>query len=291
MTLVERLDAYEKLLRLDKPIGILLLLWPCLWGLWFAAYGIPDLDIFLVFVTGTVLVRSAGCAVNDFADRDFDGQVERTRDRPLAARRIRSWEALALAGVLFLAAFVLVLQMNRLTVMLAFVALALAVIYPFLKRYFSLPQAWLGIAFGFSIPMAYAAQYGKLVPVAWVLMIANMFWAIAYDTEYAMVDRDDDRKLGLKSSAILLGRLDVAGVIVCHTLFLVIMIVVGAWQLLGLLYYLGILIAAACVRYQFGLVLTRQREACFKAFRNNNWVGCAIFAGLAADLYFRIRLW
>lgn len=291
MTLVERLDAYEKLLRLDKPIGILLLLWPCLWGLWFAAYGIPDLDIFLVFVTGTILVRSAGCAVNDFADRDFDGQVERTRDRPLASRRIRPWEALALAGVLFLAAFVLVLQTNRLTVMLAFVALALAVIYPFLKRYFSLPQAWLGIAFGFSIPMAYAAQYGKLVPVAWVLMIANMFWAIAYDTEYAMVDRDDDMKLGLKSSAILLGRLDVAGVMACHTIFLVMMIVVGAWQLLGVLYYLGIFIAAGCVRYQFGLIQTRERDACFRAFLNNNWVGFAIFAGLATDLYFRIRLW
>jgi 4-hydroxybenzoate polyprenyltransferase len=289
MTLVERLDAYEKLMRLDKPIGILLLLWPCLWGLWFAAYGIPDLDIFLVFVTGTILVRSAGCAVNDFADRDFDAHVERTRDRPLASRLIRPWEALALAGALFLTAFVLVLQMNRLTVMLAFVALALAVIYPFLKRYFSLPQAWLGIAFGFSIPMAYAAQYGKLVPVAWVLMIANMFWAIAYDTEYAMVDRDDDVKLGLKSSAILLGRFDVAGVMACHTIFLVMLIVIGAWQLMGVLYYLGIIVAAVCVRRQFGLIRTREREACFKAFLNNNWVGLAIFLGLTADLYFRIR--
>ena len=291
MTLVERLDAYEKLLRLDKPIGILLLLWPCLWGLWFAAYGVPDLDIFLVFVTGTVLVRSAGCAVNDFADRDFDGQVERTRERPLATRRIRPWEALALAGLLFLIAFLLVLQMSRLTVMLAFVALALAVIYPFLKRVFPLPQAWLGIAFGFSIPMAYAAQYGKLVPVAWVLMIANMFWAIAYDTQYAMVDREDDKRLGLKSSAILLGRYDVAGVMACHTIFLVMMVAIGAWQFMGLLYYLGILVAAGCVGYQYQLIGTRERDACFKAFLNNTWVGCAIFVGLAADLYFRIRLW
>ena len=291
MTLVERLDAYEKLLRLDKPIGILLLLWPCLWGLWFAAYGIPDLDILLVFVTGTILVRSAGCAVNDFADRDFDAHVERTRDRPLAARVIRPWEALALAGLLLIAAFILVLQMTRLTVMLAVVALVLAVVYPFLKRAFSFPQAWLGIAFGFSIPMAYAAQYGKLVPVAWVLVIANMFWAIAYDTEYAMVDREDDRRLGLKSSAILLGRYDVTGVIVCHAIFLVMMVVIGGWQLLGLFYYVGIIVAALCVRYQFGLIVTREREACFKAFLNNNWVGCAIFAGLAADLYFRIRLW
>ena len=291
MTLVQRLTAYERLLRLDKPIGILLLLWPCLWGLWFAAYGVPDLDILLVFVTGTVLVRSAGCAVNDFADRNFDAHVERTRDRPLAARVIKPWEALVIAAILFVAAFLLVLQMSRLTVILACVALALAVIYPFLKRVFPFPQAWLGIAFGFSIPMAYAAQYGKLVAVAWVLMFANMFWAIAYDTEYAMVDREDDRRLGLNSSAILLGRYDVAGVMASHTIFLVMMIFIGAWQFLGLLYYVGILVAAACVRYQYKLIRSREREACFKAFQNNNWVGCAIFVGLAADLFLRIRLW
>ncbi|HYH41822.1 MAG TPA: 4-hydroxybenzoate octaprenyltransferase [Burkholderiales bacterium] len=291
MTLVERLNAYERLLRLDKPVGVLLLLWPCLWGLWFAAYGVPDLDILLVFVVGTILVRSAGCAINDFADRDFDPHVERTQGRPLAARAIRPWEAIALAAILFLVAFALVLRMNRLTIQLSAVALALAVIYPFLKRKFSFPQAWLGIAFGFSIPMAYAAQYGKLVPVAWVLMIANMFWAIAYDTEYAMVDREDDQRLGLKSSAILLGRYDVAGVLACHTIFLVMMVGIGAWQFMGLLYYLGILVAAACVRYQVGLIVTRGRDACFKAFMNNIWLGAAIFAGTAADLYFRIRLW
>lgn len=291
MTLVERLTAYERLLRLDKPIGVLLLLWPCLWGLWFAAYGIPDADILLVFVVGTILVRSAGCAVNDFADRNFDAHVERTRDRPLAARVIRPWEALALAAALFLIAFGLVLQMSRLTIQLSIVALALAVIYPFLKRSFSFPQAWLGIAFGFSIPMAYAAQYGKVVPVAWVLMIANMFWAIAYDTEYAMVDREDDRRLGLKSSAILLGRRDVAGIVACHAVFLLMMVVIGAWQFMGLLYYVGILAAAVCVRHQIGLIVTREREACFKAFLNNTWVGAAIFGGTAADLYFRIRLW
>lgn len=291
MTLVERLNAYERLLRLDKPIGTLLLLWPCLWGLWFAAYGVPDYDILLVFVTGTILVRSAGCAVNDFADRNFDPHVERTRNRPLAARLIKPWEALAIAGVLFAVAFYLVLQMSRLTVMLSFVALALAVIYPFLKRGFSFPQAWLGIAFGFSIPMAYAAQYGKLVAVAWVLMIANMFWAIAYDTEYAMVDREDDRRLGLKSSAILLGERDVAGVMTCHAIFLVTMVVVGVWQFMGILYYAGLLAAAACVHYQYRLVRTRERDACFRAFLNNNWVGAAIFAGLVADLWLRIRLW
>ena len=291
MTLTERLKVYERLMRLDKPIGILLLLWPALWGLWLAAYGIPDFDILLVFVTGTVLVRSAGCIINDFADRNFDAHVERTRDRPLAARQIAPWEALVLAGLLFLVAFALVLQMNRLTVMLSFVALGLAIVYPFLKRGFSFPQAWLGIAFGFSIPMAYAAQYGKVVAVAWVLMVANMFWAIAYDTEYAMVDREDDARIGLKSSAILLGRYDVLGVMTSHAIFLILMVIIGAWQFMGILYYVGIVIAAALVRYQHGLIRTRERDACFKAFLNNNWVGCAIFVGLAADLYFRIRLW
>lgn len=291
MTLTERLKVYERLMRLDQPIGILLLLWPALWGLWLAAYGIPDFDILLVFVTGTVLVRSAGCIINDFADRNFDPHVERTRDRPLAARLIAPWEALALAAMLFLVAFLVVLQTNRLTVMLSFVALGLAIVYPFLKRRFSFPQAWLGIAFGFSIPMAYAAQYGKLVAVAWVLMAANMFWAIAYDTEYAMVDREDDARIGLKSSAILLGRYDVLGVMTSHAIFLILMVIIGAWQFMGILYYAGIIIAAGLVRYQHGLIRTREREACFKAFLNNNWVGCAIFVGLASDLYFRIRLW
>ena len=175
--------------------------------------------------------------------------------------------------------------------MLSFVALALARRLPVPQARFSFPQAWLGIAFGFSIPMAYAAQYGKLVPVAWVLMIANMFWAIAYDTEYAMVDRDDDTRLGLKSSAILLGRYDVAGVMACHAIFLILMVFIGGWQFLGILYYAGILVAAALVGYQYHLIETRDRDACFKAFLNNNWVGCAIFVGLAADLYFRIRFW
>ena len=290
MTLVDRLNAYERLLRLDKPIGFLLLLWPALWGLWFAGYGVPDADVLLIFVTGTLLVRSAGCAINDFADRDFDPHVERTKDRPLAARLIAPWEALAIAAVLFTCAFILVLHLNKLTAMLAVVALALAVVYPFLKRKFSFPQAWLGIAFGFSIPMAYAAQYGKLVAVAWVLMIANMFWAIAYDTEYAMVDREDDRRLGLKSSAILLGKYDVAGVIASHTIFLVMMVLIGAWQFMGPLYYAGVLAAAMLVGYQYSLIATRERDACFKAFLNNNWVGFAIFAGLFADLAWRAYL-
>jgi 4-hydroxybenzoate polyprenyltransferase len=290
MTLTERLDAYEKLMRLDKPIGALLLLWPALWGLWLAAYGIPDLDILIIFVTGTVLVRSAGCVVNDYADRNFDAHVERTRERPLAAGRIAPSEALVLAIVLFAIAFGLVMQTNGLTIMLSFVAVALAVIYPFLKRVFSFPQAWLGIAFGFSIPMAYAAQYGKLLPVAWVLMIANMFWSIAYDTEYAMVDREDDMKLGLKSSAILLGRYDVAGVMASHAIFLMLLVAIGIWQWLGAIYYVGLGAAGVLVYRQYNLIRTREREACFKAFLDNNWVGLAVFAGLAGDLWFRTQV-
>jgi 4-hydroxybenzoate polyprenyltransferase len=291
MTLVERLNAYERLMRLDKPIGILLLVWPALWGLWLAAYGVPDLDLLAIFVTGTVLVRSAGCVVNDFADRDFDTFVERTRTRPLAAGVVKAPEALILAALLFGLAFLLVLHTNRQTIMLSFAAVALTVIYPFLKRVFWFPQAWLGIAFGFSIPMAYAAQYGKLVPVAWVLMIANMFWAIAYDTEYAMVDRDDDMRIGLKSSAILLGRYDVPAVVASHAIFLMMMAIIGWWQLLGILYYLGLAVAAGSVYRQYQLIHGRDRDACFKAFMNNAWVGGAIFIGLAADLYFRVRLW
>ena len=289
MTLVERLNAYERLMRLDKPIGILLLLWPTLWGLWYAAYDIPDPDILAIFVTGTILMRSAGCIVNDFADRNFDPHVERTKDRPLAARIIKPSEALALAVALSLCAFALVLYTNELAIMLAFPALAIAVIYPFVKRVFSFPQAWLGIAFSFGIPMGYAAQYGKLVPVVWVLMIANMFWAIAYDTEYAMVDREDDKRIGVKSSAILLGRYDVAGVMASHMIFLGLMAIVGWWQLNGVLYFAGLAVAAVLVHRQYVLIRTRERDKCFQAFLENNWVGFAVFAGLALDLFFRIR--
>jgi 4-hydroxybenzoate polyprenyltransferase len=287
MTLLERLDAYEKLLRLDKPIGTLLLLWPALWGLWFAMRGFPDPALLLVFITGVILMRSAGCAINDFADRDLDPRVERTKNRPLAAKRIKPWEALALAAVLALAAFALVLRLSGLAIMLSFVALALAVIYPFLKRVFWLPQAWLGIAFGFSIPMAYAAVYNKVLLVAWLLMIANMFWAIAYDTEYAMVDREDDARVGVKSSALLLGRWDVAGVMASHGIFLLMMAFIGFWQRLGWFYAAGIAAAAGLVVYQYRLIRHRDRDGCFKAFLNNNFVGLAIFTGLVADLYFK----
>ncbi|MBI4207648.1 MAG: 4-hydroxybenzoate octaprenyltransferase [Betaproteobacteria bacterium] len=290
MTLKARLDDYEKLMRLDKPIGILLLLWPVLWGLWLAAPGALRAEILIVFVLGTVLLRSAGCIINDFADRDFDPHVERTRNRPLAAGRVTAAEALALAAVLFLLAFMLVLLLNRLTIMLSFVALFLAVTYPFTKRFFALPQAYLGIAFGISIPMAFAAHNDAIAPEAWVMLIANVFWALAYDTEYAMVDRDDDVKIGIKSSAILLGRYDVGAVMACHAIFLAIMVAVGLWVRLGVIYYAGIAAAAGFVVYQYRLIRERDRQQCFAAFLNNNWVGAAIFAGLALDLFFRFGL-
>lgn len=287
MTLKEKLDAYEKLMRLDKPIGILLLLWPALWGLWFASRNAMRVDVLLIFVVGTVLMRSAGCIINDYADRNFDPHVERTRDRPLAAGRVSTTEALALAGVLFLLAFILVLFLNRLTVMLAVVALFFAITYPFTKRFFPLPQAYLGIAFGISIPMAFAAITGRVPAVAWVLLLANVLWAIAYDTEYAMVDRDDDVRLGLNSSAILLGRYDVAAVMACHAMFLAIMAGVGVWLRMGALYYVGLALAAGFAYGQYQLIRDRDRERCFQAFRSNNWLGAAVFGGIVFDKLFR----
>jgi 4-hydroxybenzoate polyprenyltransferase len=241
------------------------------------------LDVLLIFITGTALMRSAGCVVNDFADRHFDPHVERTKDRPLAAGVIRPKEALILAAVLMLCAFGLVLFLNALTIRLAFVAAAIAVIYPFVKRVFPLPQAWLGVAFGFGILMAYAALWKALPLVAWLLLLATVFWAIAYDTEYAMVDRDDDVKIGVKSSAILFGRYDVLGVMTAHALFLGLMTWIGIWQLRGAFYFAGLTIASALVIYQYLLIRERRRDGCFRAFLNNNWTGFAIFAGTAAD--------
>ena len=290
LTLKDRLTAYEKLMRLDKPIGILLLLWPTLWGLWFSAGGFPYPDVLLVFFTGTVLMRSAGCVINDYADRRYDPHVERTKDRPLASGVIRPGEALVLAAVLMLLAFGLVLLLNPLTIKLAFVAAALTVIYPYVKRVFPLPQAWLGIAFGFGIPMAYAAQWNALPRVAWLLLLATMLWAIAYDTVYAMMDRDDDVKIGVKSSAILFGRYDIAGVMTSHTLFLGLMAWIGWWQSRDVFYFVGLMAAGALVLYQYRLIRGRTREGCFRAFLHNNWVGCVIFIGLAADLWFGIRV-
>jgi len=290
MKLKERLDIYEKLMRLDKPIGILLLLWPTLWGLWLSSLGSPNPVVAVIFVLGVVLMRSAGCVINDFADRDFDRHVERTKDRPLAARLISPQEALLLAGILVLLSFLLVLQLNWLVVKLSMIALALAVIYPFLKRVFWLPQAWLGVAFGFGIPMAFAAHQQQVVPLAWVLVLANIFWAIAYDTEYAMVDRDDDVKLGLKSSAILFGRYDVAAIMVCHALFLFAMGSVGYRSGCGVGYFCGLVAAAGVAAYQYLLIRDRRRENCFRAFQLNNLVGAVIFAGIVAEFLLRIPL-
>lgn len=281
--LAARIDAYEKLMRLDRPIGILLLLWPTLWALWLAHRAVPPFAVFLIFLTGTVLMRSGGCAVNDFADRDFDSKVERTRNRPLATGAIRPWEALAVAAACAAIAFGLVLFLNALTIELSFVALALALAYPFLKRFFWMPQAWLGIAFGFGIPMAFAALTGALPPLAWVLLAANVLWTIAYDTEYAMVDRDDDMRLGLRTSAILFGRLDVAAVMACYALFIAILAGVGAWQGYGLAYYAGVAVAAAICAWHYVLIRGRTREGCFRAFLGNNWVGLALYAGIVAD--------
>lgn len=283
MTLTERLDIYEKLTRLDKPIGILLLLWPTLWGLWLSSAGSPNYLVLIIFVLGAVLMRSAGCVMNDFADRNFDTHVERTRGRPLAAKLISSSEALALAAVLAALAFGLVLQLNALTVKLAVVALALAVIYPFLKRVFWLPQAWLGVAFGFGVPMAFAAHHNVVVPIAWTVLAANVFWAIAYDTQYAMVDRDDDIKLGLKSSAILFGRYDVPAIMICYGLFLATLLYVGYWARMGACYFSGLVVACMLVAYEYHLIRERQRDRCFRAFLFNNWIGAAIFAGIVAD--------
>jgi 4-hydroxybenzoate polyprenyltransferase len=282
-TILARIDAYEKLMRLHRPIGILLLLWPTLWALWLAQRGVPHPIMLLLFVVGTILMRSAGFALNDFADRNFDAQVERTRDRPLAAGTIRPWEALAVAAVCALLAFGIVWQMNALTVKLSVAALAIAAVYPFLKRFFWMPQAWLGIAFGFGIPMAYAAQIGSLPPVAWALLAANVLWTIAYDTEYAMVDRDDDLRIGLKTSAIFFGRYDVAAVMACYALFIASMAAIGIWQRYGLFYYGGLAVAAAIALLHYFRIRRRTREGCFKAFLGNNWIGAAVFLGILLD--------
>ncbi len=290
MTLTEKLNAYEKLMRLDKPIGILLLLWPALWGLWFAAPRMQRLDILLIFVLGTILMRSAGCVINDYADRDIDPHVKRTKDRPLATGLVSPKEALIIAAILLLLSFALVLFLNKFTIALSVVALVVAASYPYSKRFFPLPQAWLGIAFGMSILMAFAAYRNTLPPIAWWLFIANIFWAIAYDTEYAMVDRDDDMRLNIKTSALLFGVFDVVAVMACHGLFIAILVGIGLWTKLGVAYYVGLALACGMILQQYQLIKTRDRDKCFAAFRNNNWVGMAIFAGLALDMYHRIRI-
>jgi 4-hydroxybenzoate polyprenyltransferase len=279
----ERGLAYVQLARIDKPIGTLLLLWPTLWALWLAADGLPDLWTLLVFVVGVFLMRSAGCVINDYADRNFDGHVKRTAGRPLPTGKVKPREVLALFAVLALISFALVLTMNPLTIGLSFAALLLAVCYPFMKRYIPIPQLVLGMAFSWSIPMAYAAQANALPLVAWLVFLANLLWTIAYDTQYAMVDRDDDLRLGLKSSAILFGRHDKRIIGVLQLATLLILLAVGQLSGLGSSYYWSLLAAAALFVYQQRLIRERQREACFQAFLNNNYVGALVFAGVALN--------
>jgi 4-hydroxybenzoate polyprenyltransferase len=278
----DRLSHYERLMRLDKPIGTLLLLWPTLWALWIAAAGQPTWALIVIFALGTLLMRSAGCVMNDLADAGYDRHVERTRTRPLATGAVTRGEALALAAVLTLCAFGLVLFLNRLTVILSVVALFLAATYPLTKRFLAIPQAYLGIAFGFGIPMATAAQLGELTATSWLLLAANVFWAIAYDTEYAMVDRNDDLRIGIRTSAITFGRFDVAAVMLSYAAMLAILVHVGVREALAWPYYAGLAVAAGMMAYHYALIRDRGREGCFKAFLHNNWVGGAVFAGILA---------
>jgi 4-hydroxybenzoate polyprenyltransferase len=283
MRTMNRLSLYVQLVRLDKPIGILLLLWPTLTALWLASAGRPDWRLVLIFTLGTVLMRSAGCAINDYADRDFDRHVKRTAQRPLTSGRIAGWEAVAVAAALALVSFALILPLNALTKQLSVAAVLIAASYPYFKRFFAIPQAYLGIAFGFGIPMAFAAVQDTVPPAAWLLLVGNIFWAVAYDTEYAMVDRDDDLKIGIRTSAITFGSFDVAAVMLCYALSFAITLMVG-WQY-GLRgwFLAGLAVAAACAAYHYKLIHERDRMGCFAAFRHNNWLGAAVFAGVALD--------
>ncbi|MDQ5914576.1 MAG: 4-hydroxybenzoate polyprenyltransferase, partial [Pseudomonadota bacterium] len=265
-------------------IGILLLLWPTLWGLWFSALGQPHWLVAWIFVLGTVLMRSAGCVINDFADRDFDPHVERTRNRPMAAGKVSTREAMVLFGALVLFSFLLILPLKSwLVAGLSVPALFLAASYPFTKRFLAIPQAYLGVAFGFGIPMAYAANLGMVPAEAWWLLLANVFWAVAYDTEYAMVDREDDLRIGIKTSAITFGRFDVAAVMACYAAALALLAWVGHGLSMGPIYYTGLAVAGAIALYHYTLIRTREPAKCFKAFLHNNWFGLAVFAGLAID--------
>jgi 4-hydroxybenzoate polyprenyltransferase len=281
---MSKLKLYAQLVRLDKPIGILLLLWPTLWALFAAAQGMPDLHILIVFVLGTVLMRSAGCAMNDYFDRKVDRHVKRTQQRVLATGAIKPREALYVAAALGLGSFLLVLTTNALTIVLAAVAALLAVTYPLFKRFFAIPQAYLGIAFGFGIPMGFAAIQDHIPPVAWLLLLANIFWAIAYDTEYAMVDRDDDLRLGVKSSAITFGRYDVFIIGLCYCISLILLGIAGSWLQYSWIFYASLSIAAIIASQHIGWIKGRDRQACFKAFLHNTWFGAVIFVGIAIEV-------
>ncbi|MCG7532467.1 4-hydroxybenzoate octaprenyltransferase [Psychrobium sp. MM17-31] len=276
-----KFQGFIQLMRLDKPIGSLLLLWPTYWALWLSADGLPSLDVFIVFTLGVFMMRSAGCVINDFADRKVDGKVKRTAQRPLATGVVSSKEALALFFGLLLASFLLVLTMNSLTIGLSFVAVALATTYPFMKRYTHLPQVVLGAAFGWSIPMAFAAQSNELPTSMWWLFSANLAWTVAYDTYYAMVDRDDDLKLGVKSTAILFGQYDRIAIALLQLTTLGCLIQVGLLESLSAVYYVGLAVMTVLFAIQFIQTKERDRERCFKAFLANNHVGWVLFAAIA----------
>ncbi|WP_313273944.1 4-hydroxybenzoate octaprenyltransferase [Stenotrophomonas sp.] len=280
-----RLGHYWKLMRADRPIGTLLLLWPTWWALWLAADGMPPLWTLFVFTAGVWLTRSAGCVINDYADRWLDPHVKRTKERPLATGAVSGREALALFAGLMLVAFALVLTLNALTMGLSFIGVFLAASYPYLKRYTHLPQVYLGMAFGWGIPMAFAAIQGEVPPLGWVLYAANILWSTAYDTWYAMVDRDDDLKVGSHSTAILFGDLDLVIQGILFALFFAAMALAGQRAGLGWAYWTGIAMAMALVVYEFWLCRNREREPCFKAFLHNNWVGAVLFAGIVASQY------
>ncbi|MCH8620089.1 4-hydroxybenzoate octaprenyltransferase [Undibacterium sp. TS12] len=278
-----RLTWYFKLVRLHKPIGIMLLLWPTLGALWMASGGNPGWQLVLIFSLGTVLMRSAGCAINDYADRDFDKHVKRTAERPLTSGKISGKEAVGVAVVLSLISFALILPLNTLTKQMSVAAVVVAASYPYFKRFFAIPQAYLGIAFGFGIPMAFAAVQNTIPMAAWLLLLANVFWAVAYDTEYAMVDRDDDLRIGIKTSAITFGSYDVLAVMLCYALSFGLLLLVG-WQMgLRAWFVTGMAVAIGLSIYHYTLIRGRERMPCFAAFNNNNWLGAAIFAGIAID--------
>ena len=283
--IIERLQQYALLMRLHRPIGIFLLLWPTLWGLWIAGEGYPNILVVTVFVLGVIIMRSAGCVINDYADRHIDPHVRRTRDRPMATGHVSEREAVTLFVLLSLIAFALVLLMNTLTIMLSFVGVVLATSYPFMKRYTHLPQVYLGTAFGWAIPMAFAAQTGSIPTLAWWLLFINVLWAVAYDTLYAMVDREDDLVIGVKSTAILFGKADKAIVAGLHFTVLLLLLWIGQQINLGNFYYLGLIIAAGLAIYQQWLIKDREPQKCFQAFLNNHWFGTAIFVGIAAHYY------
>ena len=282
-----RLALWLDLIRWNRPAGWLLLLWPTLSALWIAAHGFPGWHLLAVFTLGTILMRSAGCCVNDVADREFDRHVKRTAARPVTSGQVSVREALAVGAVLALGAFALVLTTNAPTIGWSFAALAITLLYPYAKRVVSMPQAVLGVAFSFGIPMAFAAVQSRVPLLAWVLLLGNLFWVLAYDTEYAMVDRDDDLRIGMKTSAITLGRADVAVVMACYAAFLAIWLAALAPRDLGLPFFLGIAAAAAQAAWHWRLIRGRTREGCFRAFRLNHWVGFAVFAGIVAGYAFK----